>query len=315
MGPVLDWDDPPFAKWFVGGRINAAYNCVDRHVEAGKGDKVAIHWVGEPEDDTREITYADLKDQVCQAANALIELGVETGDRVAIYLPMIPETVVAMLACARIGAPHTVVFGGFSADALANRVADCEAKVIITADGGYRRGAPSALKPAVDEARRQGGRAGPEGRQGAGGPPYRPGRRVGREPRRVVARQRGEGVHRARVRVLRLRAPAVRDVHVGHDRQAQGHPAHHGRLPGRDVVHALGGLRPQGRHRRLLVHRRRRLGDRPQLHGLRAALERRHAGRLRGHARQPAQGPLVGDHPEVRRHDLLHARRRRSGPS
>ncbi|HET9999143.1 MAG TPA: acetate--CoA ligase [Nocardioides sp.] len=149
---VLDWDDPPFAKWFVGGRINAAYNCVDRHVEAGKGDKVAIHWVGEPEDDTREITYADLKDQVCQAANALIELGVETGDRVAIYLPMIPETVVAMLACARIGAPHTVVFGGFSADALANRVADCEAKVIITADGGYRRGAPSALKPAVDEA-------------------------------------------------------------------------------------------------------------------------------------------------------------------
>ena len=149
---VLDWDDPPFAKWFVGGRINAAYNCVDRHVEAGKGDKVAIHWVGEPEDDTREITYADLKDQVCQAANALIELGVETGDRVAIYLPMIPEVVVAMLACARIGAPHTVVFGGFSADALANRVADCEAKVIITADGGYRRGAPSALKPAVDEA-------------------------------------------------------------------------------------------------------------------------------------------------------------------
>ena len=136
----------------MGGRINAAYNCVDRHVEAGKGDKVAIHWVGEPEDDTRDITYADLKDQVCQAANALIELGVQTGDRVAIYLPMIPETVVAMLACARIGAPHTVVFGGFSADALANRVADCEAKVIITADGGYRRGAPSALKPAVDEA-------------------------------------------------------------------------------------------------------------------------------------------------------------------
>ena len=100
----------------------------------------------------RHSTYADLKDQVCQAANALTELGVQTGDRVAIYLPMIPEVVVAMLACARIGAPHTVVFGGFSADALANRVADCEAKVIITADGGYRRGAPSALKPAVDEA-------------------------------------------------------------------------------------------------------------------------------------------------------------------
>jgi len=149
---VLDWDNPPFAKWFTGGTINAAYNCVDRHVEAGNGDKVAIHWVGEPEDDTRDLTYAELKDEVCKAANALTELGVEKGDRVAIYLPMIPETVVAMLACARLGAPHTVVFGGFSADALANRVADCQAKVIITADGGYRRGAPSALKPAVDEA-------------------------------------------------------------------------------------------------------------------------------------------------------------------
>ncbi|MFC5176587.1 acetate--CoA ligase [Nocardioides taihuensis] len=149
---VLDWDDPPFAKWFVGGTINAAYNCVDRHVEAGRGDKVALHWVGEPEGDTRDITYAQLQDDVCRAANALLELGVSKGDRVAIYLPMIPETVVAMLACARIGAPHTVVFGGFSADALANRVADCEARVIITADGGYRRGAPSALKPAVDEA-------------------------------------------------------------------------------------------------------------------------------------------------------------------
>ncbi|WP_345528656.1 AMP-binding protein, partial [Nocardioides endophyticus] len=150
---VLDWDDAPFAKWFVGGRLNASYNCVDRHVEAGRGDKVALHWVGEPLDDTRDITYAQLKDEVSKAANALLELGVRTGDRVAIYLPMIPEAVVAMLACARIGAPHTVVFGGFSADALASRLDDCQAKVVITADGGYRRGAPSALKPAVDEAR------------------------------------------------------------------------------------------------------------------------------------------------------------------
>jgi acetyl-CoA synthetase len=150
---VLDWDDPPFAKWFTGGRLNAAYNCVDRHVEAGNGDRVAFHWVGEPAGDTRTITYADLKDEVSQAANALLALGVQAGDRVAIYLPMLPETVVAMLACARIGAPHTVVFGGFSSDALASRVADCRAKVIITADGGYRRGAASALKPAVDDAR------------------------------------------------------------------------------------------------------------------------------------------------------------------
>ncbi len=150
---VLDWDNPPFAKWFVGGTINAAYNCVDRHVEAGKGDQVAFHWVGEPEDDRRDITYAQLKDEVSQAANALTDLGVEKGDRVAIYMPMIPEAIVAMLACARIGAPHTVVFGGFSSDALAARLVDCQAKVVVTSDGGYRRGAPSALKPAVDEAR------------------------------------------------------------------------------------------------------------------------------------------------------------------
>jgi acetyl-CoA synthetase len=148
---VLDWDNPPFAKWFVGGKLNAAYNCVDRHVEEGNGDRVAFHWVGEP-GDTRTLTYAELKDEVCKAANALTELGVQKGDRVAIYLPMILETVVAMLACARIGAPHTVVFGGFSADALVNRIQDCDARVVITADGGYRRGNPSSLKPAVDEA-------------------------------------------------------------------------------------------------------------------------------------------------------------------
>ncbi|MGY2700785.1 acetate--CoA ligase [Nocardioides sp. HB32] len=150
---VLDWDDRPFAKWFVGGRLNASYNCVDRHVEAGRGDKVALHWIGEPEDDTRDLTYAELKDEVSKAANALTELGVGTGDRVAIYLPMIPEAVIAMLACARIGAPHTVVFGGFSSEALSSRLVDCQAKVVITSDGGYRRGAAAALKPAVDEAR------------------------------------------------------------------------------------------------------------------------------------------------------------------
>jgi acetyl-CoA synthetase len=152
---VLDWSNPPFAKWFVGGTINASYNCVDRHVENGLGDRVAIHWVGEPEDDARDLTYAELKDEVCRAANALTDLGVSQGDRVAIYLPMIPEVVIAMLACARIGAPHTVVFGGFSSDALADRIVDCGAKVVITSDGGYRRGSAAALKPAVDEARKK----------------------------------------------------------------------------------------------------------------------------------------------------------------
>ncbi|MFI1994623.1 acetate--CoA ligase [Actinoplanes sp. NPDC020271] len=148
---VLDWSNPPFAKWFVGGELNVAYNCVDRHVEAGNGDKVAIHWEGEP-GDTRTVTYADLLKLVSQAANTLTELGVTAGDRVAIYLPMIPEAAVAMLACARIGATHSVVFGGFSVEALATRIQDADAKVVITADGGYRRGKPSALKPTVDEA-------------------------------------------------------------------------------------------------------------------------------------------------------------------
>ncbi|RMI39275.1 acetate--CoA ligase [Streptomyces triticirhizae] len=148
---TLDWSNPPFAKWFADGKLNVAYNCVDRHVEAGNGDRVAIHFEGEP-GDSRAITYAELQREVSQAANALGELGVATGDRVAIYMPMIPEAVVAMLACARIGAPHSVVFGAFSADALATRIEDADARVVITADGGYRRGAPSALKPAVDEA-------------------------------------------------------------------------------------------------------------------------------------------------------------------
>ena len=148
---VLDWSNAPFAKWYADGTLNAAYNCCDRHVEAGNGDRVAFHFEGEP-GDTRTITYAELTTEVKKAANALLELGVKAGDRVALYLPMIPETVFAMLACARIGAPHTVVFGGFSADALSSRIQDCGVEVVITADGGYRRGAPSALKPAVDEA-------------------------------------------------------------------------------------------------------------------------------------------------------------------
>jgi acetyl-CoA synthetase len=148
---ALDWSNPPFAKWFVGGKLNVAVNCVDRHVDAGHGEQVAYHWIGEP-GDTRTITYAELKDEVCRAANALVELGVQAGDRVAVYLPMIPEAVVSMLACARIGAVHMVVFGGFSPDALASRITDADAKVVITADGGYRRGAPSGLKPNVDEA-------------------------------------------------------------------------------------------------------------------------------------------------------------------
>ena len=148
---TLDWSNPPFAKWFDDGELNVAVNCLDRHVAAGLGGRVALHWEGEP-GDSRDVTYAQLTDEVKRAANVLTDLGVREGDRVAIYLPMIPEAVVAMLAVARIGAVHSVVFGGFSADSLASRIDDAEASLVITADGGYRKGRVFPLKPVVDEA-------------------------------------------------------------------------------------------------------------------------------------------------------------------
>ena len=147
---TLEWE-PPFAKWFIGGKLNASVNCLDRHVAEGRGDRVAILFEGEP-GDTRSLTYAQMLTEVKKTANALIELGITSGDRVAIYMPMIPEAAIAMLACARLGAIHSVVFGGFSAEALLSRIQDADAKVVITADGGYRKGAANALKPAVDEA-------------------------------------------------------------------------------------------------------------------------------------------------------------------
>jgi acetyl-CoA synthetase len=149
---VLDWSDAPVAKWFVGGKLNVAYNCVDRHVDAGNGDRVAIRWEGEPEDDSREITYSELLAEVSKAANALTDLGLVAGDRVAIYMPMLPEAIVAMLACARLGVLHSVVFAGFSSSALAARIEDAEAKLVITSDGQYRRGKAASLKEPVDEA-------------------------------------------------------------------------------------------------------------------------------------------------------------------
>jgi acetyl-CoA synthetase len=150
---VMRWT-PPWVTWFEGGTLNASVNCLDRHVEAGGGDKVAFHWEGEP-GDTRTITYAELLEEVCRFANALRSLGVRKGDRVNIYLGMVPELPVAMLACARIGAPHSVVFGGFSAEALRDRINDAQAKILITADGGYRRGQVVPLKQSAEEAVRE----------------------------------------------------------------------------------------------------------------------------------------------------------------
>ncbi|MFM7975271.1 MAG: acetate--CoA ligase, partial [Pirellula sp.] len=147
---TLDWQEP-FAKWFLGGKTNVSYNCLDAHVQAGRGDRVAFHWEGEP-GDTRTITYAELTKEVSRFAAVLTKLGIQKGDRVSIYMPMVPELPVAMLACARIGAIHSVIFGGFSAEAIADRNNDAQAKLVITADGGWRRGKLLALKQTVDEA-------------------------------------------------------------------------------------------------------------------------------------------------------------------
>ncbi|MCA9430029.1 MAG: AMP-binding protein, partial [Candidatus Omnitrophica bacterium] len=147
---TLEWE-PPYSKWFVGGKLNACYNCVDRHVKNGLGDKTALIWEGEP-GDRRNLTYADLLEEVSKFANALKDLGVKKGDRVALYMPMIPELAIAVLACARIGAPHSVVFGGFSATSLADRIIDQEAKALITTDAGWRRGKVLPLKETCDEA-------------------------------------------------------------------------------------------------------------------------------------------------------------------
>jgi acetyl-CoA synthetase len=147
---VMEWK-PPWVKWFLGGKLNVAYNCLDRHVESGGGDKVAYYWEGEPGEE-RTITYRELYEEVCRLANGLKSLGVRKGDRVAIYLGMVPELPIAMLACARLGAPHSVVFGGFSAESLKDRINDAKAKVLITADGGYRRGQEVPLKRNADEA-------------------------------------------------------------------------------------------------------------------------------------------------------------------
>ena len=262
---VLDWSEAPFAKWFVGGKLNVAYNCVDRHVEAGNGDRVAIHWEGEPVGDSRTLTYSDLLAEVCKAANVLTDLGVVAGDRVAIYMPMVPEAIVAMLACARLGVMHSVVFAGYSAPALRARIEDAQATLVITTDGQYRRGKAVPLKESVDEAVSDA-----EVRRAcAGGAPHRHRRPVDRRPRPVVARHRRERLTRAHPRSLRRRASTVFALHLGHHRCAEGHRAHHRRLPHPGVVHAPQHLRRQAGNRRVLVHRRHRLDHRAHLHRLR----------------------------------------------
>ena len=231
---ALRWDiDAAAAEWFVGGTLNVSYNCLDRHVNAGRGGKTAFHWEGEP-GDTRTITYAELLDDVQRFANVLLRLGIGKGDRIAVYMPMIPELAVTMLACTRIGVAHSVIFGGFSPDAITDRCADAEARLIVTADAGYRRGAPSPLKPNVDLA------------LSTGAPSVEHVvvvDRCGTEPDMTEGRDlwwhdlMAEGRPRLSGRAGRFRAASLLAVYIGHHRQAEGDHAHHRRLPHPGGVH------------------------------------------------------------------------------
>ena len=267
---MLDWNEP-HAKWFVGGKLNVSANCLDRHLAGPRRNKAAIIWEGEP-GDSRVLTYQMLHREVCQFANVLKGLGIKAGDRVTIYMPMVPELAIAMLACARIGAAHSVVFGGFSAEAVADRNNDAKAKLIITADGGWRRGKVVPLKQNVDDALDKSptvekcivfNRCNQHDRDEAG-------------PRPLVARTDGQRLRRLPGRAVRQRASALHPLH------SAARPANPRACctPRRATcwacryTHQLG-LRPEG-GRRLLVYGRLRLGDGAQLHRLRPAVQRGH---------------------------------------
>ena len=290
----------PYAKWFVGGKLNVSDNCLDRHVEGPRRNKAAIIWEGEP-GDSRVLTYRDLWREVNLFAAALRRHGVKKGDTVTIYMPMIPELPIAMLACARIGAPHNVVFGGFAPESLRDRINDCQAKVVITADGSYRRGGLVPLKKNTDAALT-------ECPQVHTVIVYkRTGQEIGWESGRDVWWDDFvKGAARPRqVRADGLRGHALSPLHLRLHGEAEGDHAHDGRVPHGRVGHPPPDLRPP-RGGRVLVHGRHRLGDRALLHRLRAARQRGDHGHVRGHAGLARQGPLLADHREVRRDHPLH---------
>jgi acetyl-CoA synthetase len=277
---ICEWE-LPFAKWFIGGELNVSYNCLDRHVLAGRGDKVAFHFEGEP-GDTRTVTYTQLLDETQRFANVLTSLGVVKGDRVNIYLPMIPEAAVAMLACARIGAAHSVVFGGFSATSLSDRINDAEAKVLITADGGHRRGEVFPLKPVADEALastttitdvvvvRRGGNDVP------------------------MSDGRDHWYHDLMARPTRCAPPSrwtpsscCSSSTPPAPRAAEGDHAHERGLPHAGRLHAQVRVRPPPETDVYWCTADVGLGHRPQLHRLRPARERCDAGHVRGRAELP----------------------------
>ena len=298
---TLNESDAPFYKWFEDGKLNVSYNCLDRHVEAGKGDKVAFHWRGE-EGEEREVTYADLHRDVQRFANALKDRGIGKGDVVGIYLPMVPELVVAMLACARIGAPHNVVFGGFSPDAVKERMEFSDAKALVTIDGARRKGKTAPIKQQVDE-------------------------KIG-DVESIetifVVRHTGEDCEMQEGRdVWFHEALEAADAECEPESLDAEHPLYVLYTSGstakpKGVLHTTGGyllgrhldaplrVRPEARLRRLLVRGRRRLGHRPQLHRLRAAVQRRDQRHVRGSARLSGQGRLVVDRRALWGDDPVH---------
>ncbi len=235
---VLEWKSP-WAKWFVGGQLNLSYNCLDRHVLTARKNKAAIVWESEP-GEVRTLTYQQLHREVQKFANVLKSLGVKKGDRVAIYMGMTPELPIAMLACARIGAPHSVVFGGFSSNALVDRIHDSQATAVITQDGSYRRGSEVKLFPAVEEALKS-----------------------------------CPSVKSMSRRAIGLRASALYSLHFRNHWKAEGRSTHHRRVFSIDISHHQVGVRSQGRGH-LLVYGGHRMGDGPQLHRVRAFAERGH---------------------------------------
>ncbi len=279
---LYEWE-LPYAKWYLGGKLNVAYNCVDRHVENGLGGKVAFYWEGEPEDDRRAITYADLQLEVVKCANALKKLGVGKGTPVGIYMGMVPEAPIAMLACARLGAPHTVVFGGFSADSLSQRLVDMGCTVLITQDEAWRRGSRVPLKATADEAM-------------AAAPTVEKAlvlRRTGGEV--PMTEGRDHWWHELATDESECPPEPMDSEDLlyllytsGTTAKPKGIAHTTAGIPGRGRLDPPLHLRPQARDRRLLVRRRRRLGDGPQLHRLRAALQRRDLGDVRGHPGLPA---------------------------